>query len=456
MRESATAQGQLLARRFCAASVAGFLLLLLLAAGGCSRSSSSKGTVHLTLACWEGPEGLASLTRLLDRYKEQHPNVSIEIQQVPGAQYYQRLKIQFAAGVAPDIMQLAYNQLPTFAYRNALEPLDHLIRRDKFPVDKMFPELLPALKYRQKFYGLPRGWTTFVLYYNQDMFDAAHLPYPHEGWTWEDFLAAGRKLTKDLDGDGRPDQFACDAPTQTDGLAFWIWQNGGRLFTPDMSRCLLDQPPALEALRFLRDCQYKYGIFPSPEQAQDLGGGGEMFRNGRQAMFIQGRWGCLSFRDAKYPDGRPVRWDVGPPPMKKEKATVLFANCYVLRKNGPNLEEAWKLMQWLTGVQGQIHQARTGRDMPSFISVAESPVFLDPRNPPEHDRVFLDVAAYARPLEVDPNTGAVDELVLSTLTQIFTARKDPDKAARQLTSAINAIIRDAKRQGDRREGAVAQ
>ena len=395
--------------------------------------------MRLVLACWEGPEGLASLTRLLDRYKAAHPNVDIEIQQVPGSQYYQRVKIQFAAGVAPDIMQLAYNQLPTFAARNTLHPLDDLIERDGFPVDEMFAELLPALKFRGQFYGLPRGWTTFVLYYNRDMFDQAGVPYPREGWTWDDFLAASKKIAADRNGDGKPDQFACDAPLQSDGIAFWIWQNGGRLFTPDMSRCLLDQPAALGAVQFLADCQYKHRVFPSPEQAQDLGGGGEMFRAGRQAMFIQGRWGCQSFRGATYPDGRPLNWDVGPVPMKKQAATVLFANCYVLRKDGPNLEEAWKLMQWLCGKEGQKHQAATGRDMPSFVSVAESPVFLDPNTPPENDREFLRAARYARPLEVDPNTGAFEELARSELTQIFTARKDVAESMRALTRRVNAI-----------------
>lgn len=406
---------------------------------GCSRSTTPDRQVKLTLACWEGPEGLASLTKLLDRYRKQHPNVTIEIQQVPGRQYYQRLKIQFAAGVAPDIMQLAYDQLATFAERGTLEPLDRLIRRDRFPVHEMFPQLLPALKYRGVFYGLPRGWTTFALYYNKDMFRDAGVPFPKEGWTWDDFLFTCRKVTKDTDGDGRIDQFGCDAPTQMDGIAYWIWQNGGTLFTPDMRRCLLDTPPAIEAVQFLADCQRKYRVFPSPEQAQDLGGGGEMFRSGRQAMFIQGRWGCLSFRDAAYSDGRRIDWDVGPVPMRKKKATVLFANCYVLRKDGPNLEEAWKLMQWLTGYEGQKHQARTGRDMPSFVKIANSPAFLDPDHQPENDRAFLDVAEYARPLELDANTGAVAETLASEIAQIFTAGKDVTAAMRSATRQINRI-----------------
>ncbi len=428
-------------KRVLTLAAVGLAMSALVLLAGCGTREPAKPGIHLTLACWEGPEGLASLTQLLDRYKKQHPNVSIEIQQVPGTQYYQRLKIQFAAGVAPDIMQLAYDQLPTFAARGTIHPLNRLIERDRFPVRDMFPQLLPALRYGGQFYGLPRGWTTFVLYYNKDMFRKARVPFPHEGWTWDDFLTACKKVTRDTDGDGRLDQFGCDAPTQTDGIAYWIWQNGGRVFSRDMKRCLLDRPEAIEAVQFLQDCQYKYNVFPTPEQAQDLGGGGEMFRSGRQAMFIQGRWGCLAFRDATYANGRKIDWDVGPVPMGKEKATVLFANCYVLRKDGPNLEEAWKLMQWLTGPEGQKHQARTGRDMPSFVNVARSEAFLDPEHQPENDRAFLDAAAYARPLEVDANTGAVNELIASEIQQIFTAHKDVAKAMKSLAPQLTKIQR---------------
>jgi multiple sugar transport system substrate-binding protein len=419
--------------------------LVLGAVTGCGKKKAAGNEVKLTLGCWEGPEGLASLTRLLDRYKKQHPNVSIEIQQVPGLQYYQRLKIQVAAGVAPDIMQLAYNELPTFAERNALQPLDELIRQDRFPVEGMFPKLIPALKYKGQFYGLPRGWTTFVLYYNKDMFREAGVPFPHDGWTWDDFLNASRTVTKDTDGDGRLDQFGCDAPAQADGIAYWIWQNGGQMFTPDMKTCLLDTPESIGALQFLSDCQHKYKVFPPPQQALDLGGGGEMFKNGKQAMFMQGRWACQLFRDAKTADGKAIDWDVAELPVNKKKATVLFANCYVLRKNGPNLAEAWKLMQWLTGVEGQKHQAATGRDMPSFVQVAKSPIFLNPEKLPESDSIFLKAAQSALPVDRDPNFDAWGELVNIELAEIFVSHKDVTKSMRQVTPKINAILRGTPR-----------
>lgn len=413
---------------------------------GCGKkSAANQKQVHLTLACWEGPEGLASLTKLLDRYKKMHPNVSIEIQQVPGSQYYQRLQIQFAAGVAPDIMQLAYDHLPAFAAKGTLQPLNKLIERDRFPIKQMFPELFPALKYNGQFYGLPRGWTTFVLYYNKDMFKKAGIQFPYEGWTWDEFLADAKKLTLDTDGDGKNDQFACDAPVQLDGIAFWIWQNGGRMFSPDMKQCWMNRPEAIETLQFLQDCEYKYHVFPTPAESQDQGGGSEMFRQGKQAMFIQGRWACLYFRDAAYPDGKKIDWDVAPVPMKKKQATVLFANCYVLRKDGPNLEEAWKLMQWLTGVEGQKHQSKTGRDMPSFISVANSKDFLDPNYLPEHDKVFLDVTKYSHPLEIDPQLGAWSDPLVMEVQQIFLAHKDVRKAMDSAVPKVDKVLREERK-----------
>jgi len=94
-------------------------------------------------------------------------------------------------------------------------------------------------------------------------------------------------------------------------------------------------------------------------------------------------------------------------------------------------------MRWLTGIEGQRHQARTGRDMPSFVEVANSADFLDPVNPPEHDRVFLDAAQYARPLEVDANTGANAEIIANEIAQIFTARKDVRRAMRSIVPVID-------------------
>lgn len=33
------------------------------------------------------------------------------------------------------------------------------------------------------------------MYYNKDLFDQRHVPYPQNGWTWDDFLAAAQAVS---------------------------------------------------------------------------------------------------------------------------------------------------------------------------------------------------------------------------------------------------------------------
>ena len=83
--------------------------------------------------------------------------------------------------------------------------------------------------------------------------------------------------------------------------------------------------------------------------------------------------------------------------------------------------------------------------MPSFVDVAQSSAFLDPAHQPDNDRAFLDAAAYARPLEVDANTGAANELIANEIQQIFTAHKDVTKSMKWLARQLTRIQRGGHR-----------
>ena len=40
-----------------------------------------------------------------------------------------------------------------------------------------------------KTWAIPSGMNPLVVYYNQDLFDQYGVPYPENGWTWDDFLS---------------------------------------------------------------------------------------------------------------------------------------------------------------------------------------------------------------------------------------------------------------------------
>ena len=49
-------------------------------------------------------------------------------------------------------------------------------------------------------YGLPYDRSAYAVFFNKDLFDKAHVPYPKAGWTYSDFTTAAAAITKLSDG----------------------------------------------------------------------------------------------------------------------------------------------------------------------------------------------------------------------------------------------------------------
>ena len=104
----------------------------------------------------------------------------------------------------------------------------------------------------------------YTLFYNKSLFDAEGLRHPGEGsWTWDDYLKAVKKITKDLDGDGTPDQWGATIDFWGARLYPWLWSNGADLMSSDLSKCTIDSPDARQALQFLVDLRHKHKSTPS-------------------------------------------------------------------------------------------------------------------------------------------------------------------------------------------------
>jgi len=112
-----------------------------------------------------------------------------------------------------------------------------------------------------KIYFLPGQNPVCVLYYNKDLFDEAGISMPIS--TWKDFAQEAKKITKDLDGDGKIDQWALGI--QKDGIGAFqtlLLQHGGGFFDKN-GKVTLDSEVAINTLKFYLDLVHKHKIaFP--------------------------------------------------------------------------------------------------------------------------------------------------------------------------------------------------
>ncbi|WP_158606502.1 ABC transporter substrate-binding protein [Paenibacillus ginsengarvi] len=77
-----------------------------------------------------------------------------------------------------------------------------LVAKHKFDLGRLEPAALNVLRSigDGKLPGLPFKVNSLGLLYNKDLFDKFGVPYPKDGWTWDDALETSRKLTRNESG----------------------------------------------------------------------------------------------------------------------------------------------------------------------------------------------------------------------------------------------------------------
>jgi multiple sugar transport system substrate-binding protein len=124
------------------------------------------------------------------------------------------------------------------------------------------------------------------MYCNVELFAAVDgVDLPDASWDWDQFVQAGKELTRDTDGDGRIDTWAT-VVHRWPPVQIWIWQAGGHLFDPDTGQLDLTSPAVLRGAKFKADLIHRYRIAPPVEQID--AGIHDLFRAGRVAMFFGG------------------------------------------------------------------------------------------------------------------------------------------------------------------------
>ena len=234
--------------------------------------------VKLTL--WHNhPEWKERVIAILNRFEALHPNIKIDLQELPSSAYVPRINTALAAGEGPDIVAL--NAGP--ATRAAVEAGYLTDLTGKLKIDSLTPSARSASLIDGKVYGVPiLGSYTVGLYYNRDIFAKEGLTPPT---TWDEYLALAKKLKdKGITAMIGPSQdgtipgflfmLIASSILGTDGLE--AVRKGTRKFT---------DPDLLKASYFLRDI---YATFHAGALGTSYTEGKALFALGRGAMMEAG------------------------------------------------------------------------------------------------------------------------------------------------------------------------
>ncbi|NWL88457.1 sugar ABC transporter substrate-binding protein [Paenibacillus sp. 79R4] len=330
------------------------VLSLTACGGGTGNKAEQGGKQTIRFATWDSEDNLTLQQELIDKFNEQHPDIQVNLEAY-GSDYDTKITAGMGAKDAPDVMYM-WNY-PT--YKDALEPLDAYIEKEGSDFkDNFYETLWNYNSADDQILGLPVGYTTHVVYYNKDLFDAAGVPYPQDGWTWEDLQADAKKLTDDAESisgfafSGKPDPYDYE---------MFLWGNGAS-YVDDQGNLEgnLNSPKSVEVLTMFQN-MLKEGYAITTE-----GSGATEMKSGKVAMFTNGAWSLGSLREAGINFGV-----VELPKFKDGSAVSIVSSSGIsMSKESSKKDAAWEFIKFWTSEEA--NKARIDYELPVLKSVVES------------------------------------------------------------------------------------
>jgi multiple sugar transport system substrate-binding protein len=325
--------------------------------------------VTITFASWVGND--AGMKRLYKKFRKEHPNITVEFQDVPAEQSQQKLTTQIAGGNPPDTAYLDAGAVTTFASREALVNLDDYVEYSKIvPPDDYVDAFETFVTYEGSLYGLPFDGESTGLFYRTDLFEAAGIEGPPENW--QEFEDAARALTNPAEKQYGYQIFAPEA----DYYWYpWLWQAGGDLLSDDEKSVEFDSAAGKRAAEFYVDLRE----VSSPDHLNSNSYDGRIaFANGQVAMYMAGAW-FAGVLDDEFPD-IAGKWDTAPLPEGDAGcATTIAGDALVIFAASEQAEASWKWIEFLAhpdNIAEWTYQAE-GTLLPPYESLLNSPDLIE-------------------------------------------------------------------------------
>lgn len=432
-----------LSRRVGSALLAVFLGFSGLLFPGCQSQDTAR--INIQLSTWGSAQEIAVLKTLLGEFEATHPKIHVQLLHIP-ENYYQKLHILVAGDMTPDVIFTNSISFPIYASQGIFRDLRPLLANQSgssgLTAELFYPSSLKAFQWKtaegQEMLGaLPRDISNLVIFYNQDLFQKAGVPYPKAGWNWQQFVETAQALTLDHNNDGDPDQFGFSFYS-TPPL-FWlpfVWSAGGTLFSPDMKQVTIAEPAAVKGLQFYADLRNTWHVAPKKVESGGITMS-QLFMQQKVAMMANGRWSVPVLREqAKF------RWDVVPFPVgpSGHSRVGIDASGYAISAKSAHPRESYELIRFLLSRESLAKVTESGLIVPARRDVAESGLFLAPRQAPAHGRVFLDVIPDGVPTATPPRWNEMSEELGLALEPVWDGTKKAAEATRVVQPKLQHML----------------
>ncbi|UIX29130.1 ABC transporter substrate-binding protein [Streptomyces sp. GQFP] len=202
------------------------------ATAGCGTSqTSADGTVTLNFQWWGGDDRNIATDKALRLFERRHPKIKVTTSFSGYQAYFQRLATQVAANSGPDVLQMDYYELRSYAANGLVANLDGP-EFSGVSLGRIPRTYVNGNRLGGKLYAVPTGISTQALFVDPAIWRKAGVGLPKAGWTWDDLLdEVGPALKR-----AAPDRAVItDFGGYSETFNVWLVQHGKSIYKSDGS-----------------------------------------------------------------------------------------------------------------------------------------------------------------------------------------------------------------------------
>ncbi|MCY4073435.1 MAG: extracellular solute-binding protein [Chloroflexi bacterium] len=316
---------------------------------------------EVTLDLWMFLDGTGFLPSVVEAFEAAHPNINVQITDVPEGEYVTKLDTAFLAGQPPDI---AFPYVIRWIRAGLVAPIDEMLESAGVDIEDYNAGAVSRnCTLDGRVYCLGTFTAGYNIFYNKDVFDAAGMPHlsPTEPITIDEYANLVAQLSV----------YSDDMSERVWGgtLPMPWWTDAANYFSEDGRSVMgyVNDEATAHFYQVVADMAGTDGILTSADLSLAGNSANDMLASGQLAMAM-----------ADSPIAQPlleaagVNWGAAPPPVEAEgdPAWVYTGSDEMMALSGSdNLEEALRfILFWAT--EGNRMRAEAG-GLPMNMRMAE-------------------------------------------------------------------------------------
>ena len=351
-----------------------FLIILF---GSCQSGGNHSGSGEMIYWSSNNQDEINLAREVVAEWNSLHPDMKVKHQPVPEGESSEEVILAAVVGkTTPDIYSNMWpGDVASYVRAHQLVNFDGFADFDSVASDRYSSDIIEQSRSKNgHIYQILWKTNPVMLIFNTTMFKDAGVAEPG---TYSEYLEAGRRISRDTNGDGYVDRWVGIAGIRArwrdrlfDFYPLYIAASGGKTLLEN-GKVAFDNKYAVGVFKFYRDI-YKNNYFPK----EFTTGRRDFFLSGLVGSRVVGPWEIVHTEKFKSKDFHYDFIHV-PVPDSTRKPIYTYGDMksIVIFKNSKHPREAWKFIQFMINRENDLRLLKLATQLPLRHDILKDPFY---------------------------------------------------------------------------------